>query len=935
MTMLFLSLRRLRADRATALALAALIALSAFVAATAPRLLSAVADRALRGELERTAVSERSLTFTTEGSLTFTADRGRNGPYDVIDAEGRRLVSELPDVLVERLRAPASMAESARWVARTAVATPGTIRFRFQAGALDRIRFSLGRAPTGATSVQVVAGQPGDPPIPVLLVEGALSTASAEQLGVNVGDEIRLDADVADLLGRQGQGDAVAMRVVGIFTVTDPDDPFWFDDRALVAPSVRDVNSNLAYVDATALLAEAAYAPFSRRDRALTPVRYAWRMEAIIERIDRATAAELTAALRRVESRHPTVAAASGDVASSSGLRRLLERQADTWRVAETILAILATGCAAVVLAAIGLVARMLGARRRSSLALYIGRGATGRQVVGSAVAEGAVLALPASALGLGLTALLVPGDGWWPSLIGVAAVAAASIVMVGVAIATMAGGQARGDRGAGASPMDRVARRRRVVLEGSIVALALLGVVLLRTRGVGDATAIVGAEGFQPSFDPLIAAVPALAGLAAGIVTVRSIRLPLRAAAAAAGLGRGLASSLAVRRMARASGGTPVLLVLIGTATIAAFSTGLLAHVDRAAEAIAWHTVGAPFRVSGSVGRLPGTFDPSVLPGVTATAGGFRGTVPIGDKGSQVDLLALDVADYAAVVAGTPAAALIDDLGWHDVGAVVAGGSAGDVRPVVISTALARGSEALAVGDPISFSIGGVRVRGEVVAIRDDLPTLTSGGRAALIPLDGWTLATPPPAITTVFLRAPGVDASTLREAAITAVPGARFEDQTSVEADGRGAPVAQAIRLGVAAALVMAALYAALAVAAALALTGSARAVEAAHLRLLGLGPRDAVTLVALEYGPLIGIALALGTLVGLGLFVLVRPALRLDAIVGSDLGVALAIGPGDVALASGIILVVATIGIGLGALAERRAMATGAIRLGIERP
>ncbi len=39
------------------------------------------------------------------------------------------------------------------------------------------------------------------------------------------------------------------MTVVGIFVVTDPDDPFWFDDRALIAPTVRDVNSNLAYLD--------------------------------------------------------------------------------------------------------------------------------------------------------------------------------------------------------------------------------------------------------------------------------------------------------------------------------------------------------------------------------------------------------------------------------------------------------------------------------------------------------------------------------------------------------------------------------------------------------------------------------------------------------------------------------------------------------------
>ncbi len=223
-------------------------------------------------------------------------------------------------------------------------------------------------------------------------------------------------------------------------------------------------------------------------------------------------------------------------------------------------------------------------------------------------------------------------------------------------------------------------------------------------------------------------------------------------------------------------------------------------------------------------------------------------------------------------------------------------------ILPVLITPALTLGPDGLAVGDPVSISIEGVRVRGQVQAIVEALPTVPVGARGALIPRDGWPLATDPPSTTTVFLRAPR-DAGPAIVAALTeAVPGARLADQAAAEAAIRSAPVAQAVRAGGAAALAVAAAYAALAVAVALALTGAARAVEAAHLRLLGLGPRDAVLLVLLEYGPLIGLAFVLGVALGVGLFLLVRPALGLDVIVGSDLAVPIAISPLDALLTLG---------------------------------
>ena len=926
MTWLRVSLRRLRADQGTALGLALLIGVTAFVAAVAPRVLSTVADQALRGEMALRPVIERGLSFAEEGLLS--------AELDAVDARGASLAADLPPVVRDRLGPSSLLIESARWVATGPVDTSSTIRFRFQPGAADRVRFISGAAPTGDTTSTTAERLGGGEPVEVVRFEGALSVASAEQVGVEVGDVIALAVDPADRLGNHGQGDVAEMTVSGIFEVVDPADPFWFDDPALVGPTVREVNANLAYVDATALLADEGYAPLMLRGDFATPVRYTWRHPAVVDRFDAASAREVTTALRRVESRFPPVSSTFGEVTSSSGLRVLLEAQAGRWSVAEAILAILAVGTGAVALAAIGLVARMLATRRRAGLALSVGRGATGGQLLRSALAEGAILSAPAALLALGLAAVLAPG-----ATLRDSALAAGAVALVATLVLTAATyGAVRGRGGARSESdisdaADAAPGRRRLILEGFVVVLAVLGVVVLRSRGLSGGAEAAATALQAPSVDPIVAAVPALVGLAAGIVTVRTFRIPLRALDTVAGIRRGLAGALAMRRLTRGHGAGPVLLVLLGTASIAAFATALFAHVDRAAAAISWNEAGASYRVSGSVGRLPERFDPMTLPDVTAAAGAYRDSVPIGSKGARLDLVAIDAADYAAVVAGTPAEAGTGPA----LAALRTATSLADpsTLPVVISSALTQGVDALAIGDPVALSVEGVRVDGQVVAIRDDLPTLPVGSRGALIARDGWPLDTPPPSTTTVFLRAPAAVGPALSQAIVDAVPGARVVDQAGLEASIRTTPVAEAVRAGVRAALLVAAAYAALAVAVALALTGAARAVEAAHLRLLGLGPRDAVLLVLFEYGPLIGLAFLVGIALGTALFFIVRPALGLDVIVGSDLAVPLAVSPTDVLLSFVAIVVVAGIGIGIGALAERRAMISGAVRLGIERP
>jgi hypothetical protein len=103
-----------------------------------------------------------------------------------------------------------------------------------------------------------------------------------------------------------------------------------------------------------------------------------------------------------------------------------------------------------------------------------------------------------------------------------------------------------------------------RIALEALVVIAALGGAYLLRRRGLSP----------EGGFDPYLAAVPVLVGLAAAIVALRLYPLPLRALAWAAAPRRDLVPMLGLRRLARQPrlAAAPLLVVLLAT------SVGVLA---------------------------------------------------------------------------------------------------------------------------------------------------------------------------------------------------------------------------------------------------------------------------------------------------------------------------------------------------------------------
>jgi putative ABC transport system permease protein len=102
------------------------------------------------------------------------------------------------------------------------------------------------------------------------------------------------------------------------------------------------------------------------------------------------------------------------------------------------------------------------------------------------------------------------------------------------------------------------------------------VGVYLLRRRGLAD----------ENGFDPYLAAVPLLLGLAAGILAVRIYPLPVRFLAAAAAKRRDLVPALALRRVARQPGvaAAPLLVLLLGV-SVSVFAAVMSATLHRAQE--------------------------------------------------------------------------------------------------------------------------------------------------------------------------------------------------------------------------------------------------------------------------------------------------------------------------------------------------------------
>ena len=917
-------LRRVRAERGTTALVFVLVALTGFVVAAAPRLFDRVSDDGLRFELTRGTAIQRNLEFTTVDPLPAG---GAGDPLAPVAARAVLFRDGLAPSVRDLIDDIHFIVDSPRFRVIGAPLLPTFVTLREADGIDGQVDLVAGRWPA-----RVSRGAAPDPSAPPA-IEIALSDTAAARVGLAVGDQLDARVDATDPLLRGvpvTSDTAIRIDLVGTFTVRDPSASVWFDDRGLAEVTIGGTaDAPLAF--ATGLIAPAAYPDLLALGQRS---RYRWRLFTDPARVDAGGLDALTSDLRQLQLQYGATGERPGAIVLRTGILAGIQRYTAQHATTETVLGLTALGPIVVAAGAVGLVGILVVRRRRASLALARGRGASGAQLMATQLWEGLLVTVPAALLGLGVAIVVIPARPSDLSSIGAILVALGATAILLAATWPVAR-RARRDLERDDPPVVRMTARR-LVFEALVVGLSLTAAWLLRERGLGGVEPS-GATRTPAPFDPFLAATPVLIGIAVAVLTIRLYPIPVRGLGWLLARRRGLVPVLGLRSLGRqpSSGSLPVLVLLV-TLAIGTFSSVLLASLEGGQVAAAMQEVGADFRISAGAG---GTLDPglaagpgpSSLPGVVAVAGG---TI-VSDASLSTDpralttvyALAVDAAAYDRVLAGMPGVPALAP--WvSDAPLGPDAGTAAHPIPAVVSTRL----PGLGIGTPFQLVLRGRRMDFRVAARIDGFPgiggstpfVITTFGSVAA----GWQGSPLKP--TVLFARGPatlvdGLRMPTGNDPAPVVV--SRYERYALLHAT----PLVGAVSGGFAIALGLASAYAGLAVMSVVVLHAQRRAREAAFLRTLGVTGRQLVGLTVIEQGLPLVVALAIGIALGLGLASLLEPGIDLGAFSGPGSTVALMIDPISIAAVAASISVVVVVAIGTSSWLARRLDIGRALRIG----
>ncbi|MDX2926879.1 FtsX-like permease family protein [Streptomyces coelicolor] len=812
---------RLRAAPGAAVALAVLVALTACLAAAFPRALDRYTDAGLRQAVERTPVDESSILVTAgpdlDGGLAHTEESVRPERLtelyrSTLDAVERPLVIDKKRSSYG-VRSTDTLPSPDEWLPRPD-GLPAELLLAAPHGLADHTRLRSGRLP------EVPGGEAG---IETTEVQAAVTEETARTLHVEVGSVIHLSAH-RDL----------TVRVTGIVTPEDADSPYWSVDSLLRAPSLRRVPgpmgaSNPSYWVGGLLVApEAAPAVLG----ATPTVRY-WHLTPSPDALHSRDLDGLASAVASLESGpglerlHATINPLT-DV--TTGLDAAFTAYGELRGDIGPLVVVAASGAGTVAAVVLLMAGGLAGERRRAELALLRARGASVRGMVGRLLAETAVVAVPAGALGFGAALLALPGARLLPALWAAAAVTA--VAALALPLRAAAAHHAVRIHDGRRDVASARASRRRTVAELTVVVLALGAVEMLRRRGATDGAG------------DLVAVAPVLVGVIAALVLVRLYPLPLRGLARPARRLRGAVGPLALARAGRTSASAVLpLLALLTAFTVAAFGGSVLNGVADARDRAALLSVGADARVEAEAAL------PAELAGRLGQAPGVREVTEVGidyqakiQNGRQsLPLATVDPAGYAALAGRTGLGAFpAGELGRPD-GAE--GGSEDAVRPALASPAVA---ERLGTDTFHVRLADGTLATLRIVLVRDRTPAV-NGDDFLVVDRAGLPAAATRPNV--ALLTGGDLDAGAVHRAA---------DDTGTVHlrSEERGTYVDSPLQSGgeriYTAAVAAAAGYAALALLLSLASAAPERAALLARLRTMGLTRAQGRRLLVLESLP-----------------------------------------------------------------------------------
>jgi putative ABC transport system permease protein len=570
------------------------------------------------------------------------------------------------------------------------------------------------------------------------------------------------------------------------------------------------------------------------------------------------------------------------------------------------VLALLYVSLAVIGAVVVLLGARLVAQRRAAEFTLMRARGAALHQLGWPVLRVSAVIGVAAGALAALLAIGLTPGGGnrvsWW--LAGVTiAVTLVGPVLISVVPQRVTSVTSR--LGSRVSRRGRAARR--IVIEVTLVAAAIGGLVVLRNQGLS-----AGNPSLYPSAAPVLVAIPV------AVIVLRCYPPAARALARLAGRSRGVVAFVGLARATRTPPGAALpAFALVLVLTMFAFPAMISASVTRGQVAQSWRQVGADAIIEAPVrAAIPPALRRQIasMPGVAATATGVVSAAALPATGGQ-ELTAVFVnpARYAAVTDAAPGArfpvAALSGTAGSGAATVPAVANAGAAQLVGAGAAQLVLDSTQTMTIRVTGRSGGVPgVDGDAVLV---LPLSALGSQAApnLMLVDGS-----------------GLDGAQLRADVSRELPGGTVTLRATALAAITGAPVPQAAQVALAQGIAAAAGFGALVLLLSLLLGARTRDMTLARMATMGLRRWQAQLMLVAETLPEV-VAAAIGGAACAWLLVpLIGPSVNLAAFTDA--------GPGVTVVSAPFPLAAAAIGLVLASLLILAAQAVASYRRGSAR-
>ncbi len=736
------------------------------------------------------------------------------------------------------------------------------------AGALLPPQLELSYRDALARNVRVIAGKlpagkPGSGPTVGLQV--AVTQPTANRFGLRLGSRLPLPDS------------SVVLTVTGIVEPRDPAALFWTVDPVVATPQLESPLTKPYWLGGVFITADAVAALQNQINAGAAQL--TWVFPLSLGRLTGAQVAQLQSTLTTALSTagQITVSGSQGGapipvpITLSSGTSQLIAGFDAEAASVGSVLDLLSVSLAVLAAVVVLLAGWLLADQRRQELAVLRARGGSRRQLALAVLAGTAVAAVPGAVAGAAIAVALTRSSpvalSWWLAGLVVLAGLAGPVA---VTVRTHRGYAAvvRPD-----APLARVPAVRRLIIETAVVAGAAGGLAVLHYRGSG-------ATG-----DFYASAAPVLLAIGVAVLLVRVYPLAVRATLRLRGQRASAATFLGLVRAARASAAAVLpAFALVLALTLVSFAGTVRGAVLGGEVAASWQQAGAdavisePQPVSAALQRAV-----AAVPGVQHVAAIGIATVTV--NGGQLDIVAVDPAQYARLVAGTPLP--------QPPSAFTASASAFAVPGQAAPALAAPGLAATLGSSPFGVIIDDYYIPAHVVgqaANMSAFPDVSNGyivlSRQALGPLA--------PQPTTLLVDGPDLNEAALRAAVSRQGPGATVVFRSALLAGLELAPLQHGAYLAMTLGGIAAGACGLLVLLLSLLLSAAARRLALARMSTMGLSAGQARLLGLVELLPQLVAVVAGGLGCAIALVPLIGPALSLEVFTGSTSSVPVRVEP-----------------------------------------